>query len=162
MRELIFTIFILVIISGCSENLNPVSSDATLSEIEIPVSPSVKSSKNLIWEHDGISVEANGERMVYSEVYCDLRHSTRSKILITFDGWTNADTTSYISEVLIESNGQTLFTESGEMYINRHHEILLENTGIGILRFYIRLWCDEVECNSSATLRKSKIKIYKH
>lgn len=162
MRVLIFTIFILVIISGCSENPNQVSGDATLSEIEFPVSHSIKTYKNLIWEHDGISVEANGEWMVYSEVYCDLRHITRSKTLITFDGWTNADTTSYISEILIESDGQTLFTESGEMYINRHHEIFLENTGIGILRFYIRLWCDEVECNSSATLRKSKIKIYKH
>lgn len=161
MRTLILTIFILIIISGCSENPNPVSNDIILSEIEIPESPSVNSHNNLIWEHDGISVDANGERMVFSEVYCDLRHRTRSKILITFDGWTNADTTSYIAEVLIENNGQILFTESGEMYINRHHEIILENTGFGILRFYIRLWCDEVECNSSATLRKSKIKIYK-
>ena len=162
MRELIFTLFILVLISGCSENPNPVNIDAAIPEIEKPVSPSIKSYKNLIWEHDGISVEANGEQMVYSEVYCDLRLITRSKTLITFDGWTNADTTSYISEVLIENNGQILLTESGEMYINRHHEILLENTGVGILRFYIRLWCDEVECNSSATLRKSKIKIYKY
>jgi len=161
MRELIFTIFILVLISGCSENPNPVNSDATLSEIKTSVSPNIKSYKNLIWKHDGISVEANGERFVYSEVYCDLRQITRSKLFVTFDGWTNADTTSYISDVLIESDGQTLFTESGELYINRHHEFLLENTGYSNLRFYIRLWCDEVECNSSAALRVFKIKIYK-
>jgi len=161
MRALIFTLIILVIITGCSENPNPVISDATLPETEYQVSRNIKSYKNLIWENDGISVEANGERIVYSEVYCDLRHSIRSKILITFDGWTNADTTSYISNLLIESNGQTLLLESGEMYINRRHEFLLENTGNGILRFYIRLWCDEVECKSSAALRISKIKVYK-
>jgi hypothetical protein len=161
MRASIFTIIILSTFSGCSEYQNPAESVATSLQIETETSSNIKSYKKLIWKHDGIAVEARGEHIVYADVYCDLRNSDRSKVLVTFDSWTDADTTSYISNLLIECEGQTLFFESGGMYINRHHEILLENSGSMNLRFYISLWCDEVECNSTASLRISKINVYK-
>lgn len=157
----IILIIILEVLSGCSDIPNPVNSDLTYSEKESSESAIIKNFKNLIWKHDGISVTANGEHLVTAEVICDLSHFVRSKVLITFDGWTNADTTSYISVVAIESDGQTLFLESGGLYINRHHEFLLQNIGNGILRFYISLWCDEIKCNSTAELKIVKINIYK-
>ena len=156
----IITASVLSALSGCSDNFNPVSSLEVAEKKQSNNPAQIQINGTLLWEHSGMAVIASGERIVWEEVFCDLQRDGNNNILITFDGWTNADTTSYVSQVTIEAEGRTLLTEGGEQYINRHHGLNVENIETGTIRFYIALWCDEIECSSSAALKISDIKIY--
>ena len=118
--------------------------------------------KTLLWEHNGLAVNANGERIVNDEISCNLQGLFYNNILIEFDGFTNADTTLYVSQVTVEIDGEAVLIENGEQYINRHHEINIENIQSCRVRFYIALWCDEIVCSSSAKLEISNLKIYNY
>lgn len=155
----IIPILILLILNGCNEP-GPVSFTESTAQIEPESLLSKFKKKSLLWEHKGISVNASGQSFVYNDLYVYHNPIFRTGVEIYFTGWTDADTTSYISLLTIQNNGETIFMESGGLYINGNHVLYLNNIEPGNLRFYISLWCDDIECNSKAGLEISKIKLY--
>lgn len=153
--------FFLSSLYSCSDNFNPAgNSENIMPGSGNSVNLSVK--KTLLWENNGINIYARGERLVNSEVIAEFQCSRQKNLLISFDACTNADTTSYVSQLTVENGQNVLLLEGGEMYINRHHDIILSDSGIHTIRFYISLWCDEIEFNSSAKLCISNLKVYSY
>ena len=158
----LITISILLFLSGCSDSSNPLSSINTSGKMETGSSAYNGAEKTLLWKNNGISVKADGEYLVYEDLFCNIDHQVRTNLRVTFNGWTDADTTSYISTLVIENNGETIFLENGGQYINRYHDLYFENINQGSLRFYISLWCDDVQCNSTASLQMTQISVSRY
>jgi hypothetical protein len=144
-----------MLLIGCSDNLNGIN----------PSKPEKNSydasGRSLLWANDGFTIKANGEWIVNNEVTCDKGDARLTNILIIYDGWTNADTSTYVSQVSILGDNETLFNETGEQYINQHHILTFNISNINQIKVYAALWCDGYEgyC-SSAGLKISNLKIF--
>jgi hypothetical protein len=144
---------------ACSDNIGSVNLPNELSVRRNNKSLQSDGIEKLIWSHDGISIKASGEKIVSDELLCQNDGNILTGIRISFDGWTDADTSSYISLLNIFNGEEVLLLESGGDQINRHHELFFNINGLNPLKFYIRLWCDEPYC-TNASLKISNIRIY--
>ncbi len=147
---------------GCSEDSNPLSSYGNSNPNHKDEHSSFLVGRTLVWHHDGLEIKANGEKIVSADAGFSVDMGGKYNLLITFDGWTNSDTSAYVSKVSISADGYDLLLESGEPYINRHHELYFPNLDASNIRFYIALWSDDFEINSNAKLSISNIKVYKY
>ena len=141
--------------TGCSDNLNGID----LNKQERSTVDAF--GRTLLWSKDEFDISANGERIVNNEEKYIKGDEKVINIQITYDGYTNADTSTYVSQVSIFGDSESLYNETGEQYINRHHSLNFNIANYNQVRFYIALWCDgwEEYC-SSATLKISNLKIY--
>lgn len=157
---LFFTFLGISMFSGCSEDNNPLNGfdNSGLDSKSKSIFDNIEHS--LIWRHEGLKIKAIGERIVSADTDFIVDYDANYNLLVTFDGWTNADTSAYVSKLSILADGNSLCTLTGERYINGHHELYFSNVNAGYIRFYIALWCDDPEFNSNADLNISNIKIY--
>jgi len=165
-KTIITTILICALTSilmiGCSDNVNGIDLNRPERNTGDPSSSSGQVvGKTLLWSKDELTIMANGERIVNNEVTYNKGDAKVTNIQITYDGYTNADTSTYVSQVSILGDNENLFIETGEQYINQHHSLNFNISNYNQIRFYTALWCDgwEEYC-SSATLKISNLKIY--
>lgn len=144
-----------ILLIGCSDNLNGIGVNKQEGNSDNTTR------KTLIWSKDELSVIANGESIVNNELKYAKGDSKVINIQITYDGYTSADTSSYVSQVSILGDNEAIFIETGEQYINQHHILSFNIANYDQVRFYIALWCDgwEEYC-SSAALKISNLNIY--
>lgn len=128
-----------VLAAGCAEENNPlVTSDKNI-QLEETTSTEVNHCGILIWKHEGLAIEAKGEKIISAETGFLNAYSRYCKMLIMFDGWATPDTPCYISTVIVRSNNFHVYLAIGEQFINKHHEVMIESTGGELITFYIVL-----------------------
>ena len=159
---LILSVFGFFLLQGCSENINPVTGYYNSNEANGNSTFKIEPDLSLLWSNPGLSIVAKGERFVCANA--DLLHTFDGdhNILVSYDGWATPDTSCYISSVFIKLDNINLHIDIGATYINGHHEYELGNIHGERLRFAIMLWYDDDECNSSAMMKISDVKVYSY
>ncbi len=158
--KLLFMLSLLSFLPGaCSDNIDSVNLPNELNVRRNNKSLQSDGIEKLIWSHDGIGIKANGEKIVSDELLCQNDGNILTGIRISFDGWTDADTSSYVSQLNIFNGEEVLLCEGGSDQISRHHELFFNINGLSLVKFYISLWCDEPNC-TNASLKISNIRVY--
>ena len=120
--------------------------------------------RTLVWSHDGINVRAIGGPGASNEIFSSVTADRISDVLVTFDGWTNSDRSTYASRLVVsnETEDNVMLAVSGERRINKHHEIYARIQSRNQVRFYIELKDAGLDsAPSSASLEISNIRIFK-
>jgi hypothetical protein len=144
---------LLILFSACTDINQPEINSEHETAVQNP-------GRKLLWRCDGMGIEASNEHIVWSELSCQIDPNRIYRLIVEYDGWTNTNVSDYISQVSINTDSCNIYLESGEEYINRHHELDFANISSSQIRFYIALWCDKTDCNGHVALKISNIRVY--
>ena len=129
---------VLLCFAGCESDLTGVK------ETELQ-----KSSNDILLQSDG--------QMYYEQTI--MLPATGDAVTISFDGFTNADTTDYIALVVITADGVgTIDVLNGGDYINGSYNKSVINQWQNITIRAV-LWSDEINILSNATLKLTDIQV---